>query len=77
VNPNASNKNLQLYCYYMLKIFKPSRHEIELCDPDKLYYEQFLIAKEELPKLAEYHANTVCIADEENNFEEAIKNRRD
>ena len=75
VNPHTSNENQELYCYYMLKLFRPWRFESDLCEPDKTYHETFVQLKEQFPEMAAYHSSNVQINEEDKALEKAIQQK--
>ena len=75
VDPNQSEKNQELYYYYLLKLFKPWRDEKNLALPDMSYRDTFAVESERFPEMVSYHEKNTNVMTEDETIEKAAKER--
>jgi ATP-dependent DNA helicase PIF1 len=75
VNPRKDNEAMELYFYYLLKLYKPWRTESDLRIDNKTYTETFFLLKDSLPDMATYHEHNSKITEQEIEAEKKIKDR--
>jgi ATP-dependent DNA helicase PIF1 len=75
INPNQSDEAKETYFYYLLKLFKPWRCESDICQSGKSFHETYLALAEQLPKMVDYHESTAHHEKQQQETEDAVRER--